>query len=166
VAGYVIASIAKDFDMALALVDRAVVLNPNLVSAWYLSGWVRVLNGEPEMALEHFSRSQRLSPFDPFKWGCHLGVAYAHFMAGRDNEALSSVEHCLKDMPNFRPALLVVAASSAFLGRTDRAKTTITRIRELEPNRCISQLEERMPFRHSKQIARLIDGLRRAGLPA
>jgi TolB-like protein/DNA-binding SARP family transcriptional activator len=165
VAGFVIASVAKDFYMALALVDRALVLNPNLVNAWYLSGWVRVLNGEPEVALEHFSRAERLSPFDPFKWGCHLGVAYAHFIAGRDNEALSSVEHCLKDMPNFRPALLVVAASSAFLGRTDRAKTTITRIRELEPNRCISQLRERMPFRHSTQIARLIDGLRRAGLP-
>jgi tetratricopeptide (TPR) repeat protein len=123
VAGFVVASVAHDFGTGLALIDRAVVLNPNLVNAWYLSGWVKVLNGEHEVALEHFSRAECLSPFDPFKWGCHLGVAYAHFMAGRDDQALSSVEHCLRDMPNFRPALLVVAASSAFLGATDRAKT-------------------------------------------
>jgi TolB-like protein len=165
VAGFVVASVAHDFGTGLALVDRALVLNPNLVNAWYLSGWVRVLNGEHEVALEHFSRAERLSPLDPFKWGCHLGVAYAHFMAGRDDQALSSVEHCLRDMPNFRPALLVVAASSAFLGATDRAKTTIARIRQLEPGRCISQLRERMPFRQSEQIARLLDGLRKAGLP-
>jgi TolB-like protein/DNA-binding SARP family transcriptional activator len=165
VAGFVVASVAKDFDMGLALVGRAQVLNPNLVNAWYLGGWVRVLNGEPEVALEHFSRAERLSPFDPFKWGCHLGVAYAQFMAGRDDQALSSVERCLRDMPNFRPALLVVAASSAFLGATDRAAMAVARIRELDPANCISQVKARTPFRQPEQIARLIDGLRRAGLP-
>jgi TolB-like protein/DNA-binding SARP family transcriptional activator len=165
VAGFVVASVAGDFDMGLALVDRAMVLNPNLVNAWYLSGWVRVLSGEPEVALEHFSRAERLSPFDPFKWGCHLGVAYAHFMVGRDDQALSSVEHCLRDMPNFRPALLIVAASSAFLGATDRAAMTVARIRELDPTKCISQLKARAPFRQPEQIVRLLDGLRRAGLP-
>jgi TolB-like protein/DNA-binding SARP family transcriptional activator len=165
VAGFVVTSVARDFDMGVALVNRALVLNPNHVIAWFMSGWVRVLNSEPEMAIEHFSRSERLSPFDPFNWGCHLGVGCAHFIAGRDDRALSAVEHCLKDMPNFRPALLIVAASSAFVGAMDRAKTTIARIRELEPTRCISQLKKRMPFRHSEPSARLIDGLRRAGLP-
>ena len=165
VAGFVVASVAHDFDMGVALVSRALVRNPNLVTAWYLSGWVRVLNGEPEVAIEHFSRAQRLSPFDPFNWSCHLGVACAHFIAGRDDQALSSVERCLVDMPDFRPALLIVAASSAFIGATERAKQTIARIRELDPTRCISQIQKRMPFRHSEQSARLIDGLRRAGLP-
>jgi TolB-like protein/DNA-binding SARP family transcriptional activator len=165
VAGFVVASVANDFNLGLALVDRALVLNPNLVNAWYLSGWVRVLNGEPELAIEHFSRAERLSPFDPFKWGCHLGVAYAHFIAGRDNQALSSVERCLVDMPNFRPALFLVAASSAFLGATDRASAAVARIRELDPTKSISQLMIRTPFRQPERIARLFEGLRRAGLP-
>ena len=165
VAGFVVASVAHDFDLGLALVSRALVRNPNLVTAWYLSGWVRVLNGEPEVAIEHFSRAQRLSPFDPFNWSCHLGVAYAHFIAGRDDQALSTVERCLVDMPNFRPALLIVAASSAFIGATERAKQTIARIRELDPTKSISQLMLRTPFRQPERIARLFEGLRRAGLP-
>jgi TolB-like protein len=165
VAGFVVASVANDFNLGLALVDRALLLNPNLVNAWYLSGWVRVLNGEPELAIEHFSRAECLSPFDPFKWGCHLGVAYAHFIAGRDDQALSSVERCLVDMPNFRPALLLVAASSAFLGATDRATSAVARIRELDPTKSISQLMLRTPFRQPERIARLFEGLRRAGLP-
>jgi TolB-like protein/DNA-binding SARP family transcriptional activator len=163
VAGYVVASVANDFSLGLTLVDRALVLNPNLVSAWYLSGWVRVLNGDPELAIEHFSRAECLSPFDPFSWGCHLGVAYAHFIAGRDEQALFSVERCLVDVPNFRPALYLLAASNAFIGAKDRATAAVTRIRELEPTKTISQL--RTPFRQPQQSARLFDGLRRAGLP-
>jgi TolB-like protein/DNA-binding SARP family transcriptional activator len=165
VAGFMVASVADDFNAGLALVDRALLLNPNLVNAWFLSGWVRVLNGEPELAIEHFSRAERLSPFDPFKWSCHLGVAYAHFIAERDDKALSSVEGCLMDVPNFRPALLLVAASSAFLGAMDRAAATVARIRELDPTKSISQLMLRTPFREPERIARLFDGLRRAGLP-
>jgi len=165
VAGFVVASVARDFDRGVAMVSRALVLNPNLVIAWYLSGWVRILNGEPDEAIEHFSRAERLSPFDPLNWTCHVGSAYAHFFAGRYDHALSAVEGCLRDMPNFRPALLIVAASSALTGATDRAKTAIARIRKLDPTRCISELKKQMPFRRLEQIARLMDGLRKAGLP-
>jgi TolB-like protein/Tfp pilus assembly protein PilF len=165
VAGFVIASVAHDFDMGVAMVSRALVLNPNLVIAWFLSGWVRILNGESDEAIEHFSRAERLSPFDPFDWACHVGTAYAHFFAGRYGHALSVVEGCLRDMPNFRPALYIVAASSALTGATDRAKTAVARIRELDPTRCISELEKHMPFRRLEQLARLMEGLRKAGLP-
>src|SRR5258705_5148179 len=46
----------------------------------------------------------------------------AHFSAGRDDQALSAAEHCLRDMPNYLPALDIVAASSALTGATDRAR--------------------------------------------
>ncbi|WP_197086807.1 BTAD domain-containing putative transcriptional regulator [Bradyrhizobium sp. LTSPM299] len=165
IAGFVVTSLARDFDAGVTLVSRAIALNPNLVIAWFFSGWVRVFNGEPELAIEHFLQSERLSPFDPFSWGCHLGVAYSHFMAGRDDRALAAVEGCLKDMPTFRPALHLVAASSAYVGDMDRAKGTVARIREFDPTRTISQLEKLMPFRHPGQSARLAMGLRKAGLP-
>jgi TolB-like protein len=165
IAGFVVASIAHDFDMGVAMVSRALVLNPNLVTAWFLSGWVRVLNGEPDVAIEHFSRAERLSPFDPFIWGVHVGTAYAHFFAGRHDQALSAVEQGLRDMPDYRPALTIVAASSALTGATDRAQRAIARIRELDPTRCISELKKRMPFRQPEHTARLIEGLRKAGLP-
>ena len=105
VAGFVIAEIARDFDTGMAMVSRALVLNPNLVTAWFLGGWVRVLNGEPDVAIEHFAHAERLSPFDPFIFAVHAGIANAHFSAGRDDQALSAAEHCLRDMPNYLPAL-------------------------------------------------------------
>jgi TolB-like protein len=165
VAGFVIADIAREFDTGMAMVSRALVLNPNLVTAWFLGGWVRVLNGEPDVAIEHFAHAERLSPFDPFIWAVHAGIANAHFYAGRDDQALSAAEHCLRDMPNYLPALRIVAASSALTGATDRARKAIARIRELNPGLCITEIKKRMARRRSEHIARMIDGLRKAGLP-
>jgi TolB-like protein len=164
VAGFVIAEIARDFDMGMALVSRALVLNPNLATAWFLGGWVRVINGEPDVALEHFAHVERLSPFDPFIWGVHAGIAVAHFCAGRDDLALFAAEHCLRDVPKYLPALRIVAASSALTGATDRATKAIARIRELNPELCISEVKKRISCRRSEDIARLIEGLRKAGL--
>jgi TolB-like protein/Tfp pilus assembly protein PilF len=165
VAGFVVATIARDFDMGVAMVNRALVLNPNLVTAWFLSGWVRVLIGELDVAMEHFSRAERLSPLDPFIWAVYVGTAYAHFFAGRHDQALSAVEPGLRDMPNYLPALSLVAASSALTGAADRAQRAVVRILELDSTRRISELKKRMPFRHSEQLAILIEGLRKAGLP-
>jgi len=165
VAGFVIAEIAHDFDTGMAMVSRALVLNPNLVTAWFLGGWVRVLNGEPDVAIEHFAHAERLSPFDPFIWAVHAGIANAHFFAGRDDQALSAAEHCLRDMPNYLPALGIVAASSALTGATDRARKAIARIREVNPGWCISKIKTRILYRRSEHIARLIEGFRKAGLP-
>jgi TolB-like protein len=164
VAGFVIAEIARDFDMGIALVSRALVLNPNLATAWFLGGWVRVINGEPEVALDHFAHVERLSPFDPFIWGVYAGIATAHFCAGRDDQTLSAAEHCLRDMPRYLPALRILAASSALIGDPDRATKAMARIRELNPDLSISEVKRRISCRRPEDITRLIDGLRKAGL--
>jgi len=39
-AAHVLANLGKQYDLAKELVDRAVVLNPNLGSAWQIRGWV------------------------------------------------------------------------------------------------------------------------------
>ena len=145
VAGFVIAEIARDFDTGMAMVSRALALNPNLVTAWFLGGWVRVINGEPDVAIEHFAHAERLSPFDPFIFAVHAGIANAHFFAGRDDQALSAAEHCLRDMPNYLPALWIVAASSAPTGATDRARMAIARIRELNPGKVPFRIQETDP---------------------
>jgi TolB-like protein/Tfp pilus assembly protein PilF len=164
-AGFVLANYAHNFDVGVALVNRALALNPNLGTVWFLSGWVRLRNGETDVAIEHFSRAQRLSPFDPLLWAMHAGTAWAHFLAGRYHEALSDVEQCLRDRPNYRPAVFLVAAISALAGAADRARRAVAHIRELEPTACISNAKERMRFYPSEQVARVIEGLRKAGLP-
>jgi TolB-like protein len=165
IAGFVFAEISREFATGVALVDRALVLNPNLAVAWFLGGWVQVYNGEPELAIEYFARVERLSPFDPFIWAVHAGYANAHFVAGRDDRALAAAERCLRDMPNHPPALMVLAASSALIGAMDPARRAMAQILEFNPNWTISRFKYRAPCCRENVVARLLEGLRKAGMP-
>ncbi len=51
--GHALAFLVGDLDAGVAAIDRALVLNPNQATAWYLSGWVRIFLGKPDMAIEH-----------------------------------------------------------------------------------------------------------------
>ena len=81
--GSVLGHFAGDVDGGIALIDKALVLNPNLASAWFLGGFLKVWRGEPDAAIEHFARAMRLSPLDPEIYRMQAGTALAHLFAGR-----------------------------------------------------------------------------------
>ena len=81
--GHALAFVVGDLDGGAAFIDRALVLNPNLATAWLLSGWMRAYLGEPDVAIEHLARAMRLSPLDPILYQMQSGIAFAHFFAGR-----------------------------------------------------------------------------------
>ena len=62
--GHALANFAGDLDSGIALIDRALVLNPNLAAAWFLGGFVKIMQGEPDDAIERFAHAMRLSPLD------------------------------------------------------------------------------------------------------
>ena len=68
--GIALGYVVGDLDAGVALIDRALALNPNLASAWFFSGWSRIWRGEPDVAIEHIARAMRLSPPDPHIFGC------------------------------------------------------------------------------------------------
>lgn len=164
-AGFALAYVVHDVDAGAALIDRALVLNPNLAEPWHFSGWVRVYLGEPEAAIEHFARSMRLSPLDPLNSVAQTGTALAHFFAGRDDDASLWAERALRETPDFLPALRVAAASNALAGRMDEAHNAIARSLRLYPTPHISNLKNQVPLRRPKDLARYAEGLRKAGLP-
>lgn len=45
-AAIVIRRFGEDIDAALAMIDRALVLNPSFALAWYWSGWLRLFAGQ------------------------------------------------------------------------------------------------------------------------
>src|SRR5215468_11869018 len=60
--GHALAVLADEVAAGIALIDRALVLNPNLASAWFLGGYLRAWNGDSDGAMKHFARAMRLSP--------------------------------------------------------------------------------------------------------
>ena len=54
--------IGREYDRGLSMVERGVALNPNLAVAWSMLGWVSVICGQPERAIESFEKMIRVSP--------------------------------------------------------------------------------------------------------
>src|SRR5262249_16045917 len=61
---YPLAYFGEDIDDMIALADRELSLNPSYARGWYVSAILRVIAGEPDLAIQHIDRSIRLSPRD------------------------------------------------------------------------------------------------------
>ncbi|WP_454869338.1 winged helix-turn-helix domain-containing tetratricopeptide repeat protein [Pseudomonas farris] len=163
--GHALAHLAGDVDGGIALLDRARLLNPNLAPAWFLGGTLRALRGETDAAIEHLTHAVRLSPVDPEIFRMQVGMALAHFVAGRFEPAAAWAEKALRNLPCLLASVALIAASHALSGRMDKAKQAMQRLHELDPSLRVSNLKDWLPIQRPEDFARFAEGLRLAGLP-
>jgi len=164
-AAHAVGFVVGDINSSVTFADRALVLNPNLAGAWYASGWIRVWRGEPEVAIDHFAHGMRLSPLDPNMIGMQGGTAFAHFIAGRYDDASNWAQKGLWQQANYQTLLIIAPASDALGGRLAEARQALAHLRELNPELRVSNIKDWAPFSRPENLARLEDGLRKAGLP-
>jgi tetratricopeptide (TPR) repeat protein len=106
-AGFVLAQLAGEVEHGLALIEKSVSLNPNSANGWIASSYVRSYLGDSDGALEHFSRAQRLNPLDSMHHSHWNAAAWAHFCAGRYEEAADAIDKA-------RPCDVIRALSPKF----------------------------------------------------
>src|SRR5262249_3613952 len=117
-------------------------------------------------AIDHLARAIRLSPLDPIMRAFRNATAHAHFCAGRYDQASSWAEMVLQENPDSLPSLRISAASNALAGRATEGRKIGARLLQLDPALRTSNLSDRLgPYRRPEDIARLIDGLQKAGVP-
>ena len=80
-AAHALAYFGENIDAMVALVDRAVGLNPSFAHGWLISAQIKIWAGQPDLAIEHVERAMRLSP--RVLLGLHsFIVGLAHFFVG------------------------------------------------------------------------------------
>ena len=164
-AGWSLAYAVHDLPAGVGLVDRAVLFNPNLAMARYSAGWLNVWLGKPDVAIAHLTHAMRLSPIDPAIGPSMIGIAHAHFMAERYDEALSWANRAMHEHRS-PSAVRIAAASAASAGRLDEAKRFIALMRQVDPTRRMSNVEDTLgPYRRPEDLERYKEALRLAGLP-
>lgn len=164
--GHALAHLVGDTDGGIALIDRALTLNPNLAAAWFLGGFLRVWRGEPDDAIERFAHAVRLSPLDSEMYRMQAGVAMAHLLAGRPDTASMWAEKACRELPTFLLAVGILAAAHAVAGRSEEAQRAMDRLRELNSGLRLSNLKDWLPFHRDEDLAMFSNGLRTAGLGA
>ena len=163
--GYALVFVVHDVDNGAAYIDGALALNPNLASALVSSGWTKAFLGEPDLAIKQITSAMRLSPLDPLRVRAHAGIAFAHFVAGRYDEASLWAKKALQDRPHYLPAIRDLAAASALAGHQLDAQKAMAHLRAIGPDIRISEVKDWVPLRRPDDLARLEEGLRKAGLP-
>jgi hypothetical protein len=149
------------------LIGRAIRLNPHLTAAWYVSGWIMLFLGKPEVAIQHLQRAIDLSPcpYDRLVFKIHSAMAYAHFFSRRYDAATASASEALRARPNYLTALRVASASQGLGGRLIEGRQLMARMCQLDPGLHVSGLAALLPFRRERDSAKWAGALQRVGLP-
>jgi adenylate cyclase len=163
--GYALVFVAHDLNDGPVFIERALALNPNLAWALYSSGWTKAFLGDPDGAITQLTHAMRLSPLDPHMFRARGGIAFAHFLAGRYDEAITWAEAALRERPNYIASIRELAAANALAGRLSDAEKAMARLRQIDPARRVSTVKYWIPLRRPDDLKRLEDGLRQAGLP-
>jgi adenylate cyclase len=156
-AAYVLAWLGEDIGTMIGLVDRALALNPSFARGWYVSGQVRLLAGQHDLAIEHLETSIRLSPRERMGQPLSvLGVAY--FFKRRFDEAAAKLLLSIQDHPGAPPSYRFLASCYAHMGRLDEARAIIARLRAITSLVVPTDL----PFRKPEDRELFLSGLRLA----
>jgi len=164
-AGQALTFVVGEVEEGAALHSRAINLDPNLVSARYWSGWSHIWLGNVDAAIDQFQTALRLSPLDPRIFIVHNGLAYAHFFAGRNEEASSWAATAVRQQQNYLSSQRILMACHAMSGRIEGAREICARLMQLNPDQRISLIQDRAPFRRVQDIERLAQAFRIAGMP-
>ena len=129
-AAFALAHFGEDIGAMMALVDRALTLNPSFARGWHISGNLRLYAGQPDIAIEHIEVSLRLSP--RARVGSSLSViGRAHFFSRRFDEAVPKLVLAIQEDPSFPGPYRFLAACYAHMGRLDDAREVVTRLRAI-----------------------------------
>ena len=151
-----------EINSIIALIDRALGLNPSSARAWFVSGRLRVLAGECEKAIEHVRTSLRLSPRDPVGFPLFV-IGMAYFFSRRFGEAAEQLALAVRAYGSWPLPRRGLAACYAHMGRLDEARAVIEQLRVLGARAMGSEIHI---YRRPEDRELLLSGLRLAASEA
>jgi tetratricopeptide (TPR) repeat protein len=161
-AGFTIAMVGRDNEMALNAIDRSLALNSSYATGFAFSAIVRAFAGQYETAIEHALRAIRLNPLDPMGAQPYVSLTFAYLPLGRFEEAVAAAAKAIQLNPKFSYAHAMNVICLVKLGRMDAARAAAARLMELVP--FTVQMVTAAPM-DSKVTSEWAEALRSAGIP-
>ncbi|HZT87120.1 MAG TPA: winged helix-turn-helix domain-containing protein [Stellaceae bacterium] len=164
-AGLALATLAGDYENAIAALDRALVLNPNFALGFGHRALVLAYFNRPEAAIRSAEQAIRLSPFDPAMFAFCEALALAHLTLRRYSEGLGWAEAAIRENSGL-PGLRYKLSLCGHLDRFEEARQCCCRIREARAEPTVTALVRDMPRGVAAEVAsHFIEGLRKAQVP-
>jgi TolB-like protein/class 3 adenylate cyclase len=152
-----LAHFGEDIAAMIALVDRALTLNPSFARGWYVSGVLRSMAGEHDLAIEHVENSLRLSPRERMGAPLYM-LGQAYFFKHAFHDAAAKLLLSIQSNPGHSPSYGTLAACYAHMGQLTEARAMVARLRAISPEVVPSE----WPFRNPEDRELFLSGLRLA----
>jgi adenylate cyclase len=148
---------------ALAEIERALGMSPNLAVAHGQRGATLIFAGRPKEGLAAVQTSIRLDPRDPFSAIRLLHIACGLYFSREYEEAIEAAKQLIRSYPDFPMIYRWPAAALGQLGRTAEAKEALDKAVSLAPAAFDMYVRNRVPWFRPEDHAHLVEGLRKAG---
>jgi adenylate cyclase len=161
--GFITILLNKDYEKAIAEAKRAVELAPNSVMAQIVLGYFLYSAGRTEEAIPILQKAVSYSPIPLPRALSHLCIACRK--ARRYEEAVAVCKQLIQREPNYIYPHLTLAATFAETDKMEEARVEIREVLRINPKYTLKIVPRSFPWKDQAEIDRLIDSLRKAGLP-
>jgi adenylate cyclase len=169
-AGWILAFPGGDLNAGTRLINRAIELNPNSVTALQTAALMNAYSGNTQLVIAQLDRSARLNPRN-LTTDFYLAYAISCFVTGQFEAVVEWAAKLLEHFPNFVAALRYRAASLGLLGRLNEGRQVVQRLLTLVPDFTITRARRHYEFDLNNAFKTpgvadaIYEGLRRCGVP-
>ncbi len=152
-----------DYEAAVLWGRKAIELNPGDAESY--AGFANILTfaGRAAEAIPQIERALRLDPNHPPVYDMFIGRA--HVFSSEYEKGIPFLRSCVERAPDFWPCRTHLAAALGQLGRIDEAHQALQAMLRLHPLASVHEYVQQSDFRAGPEYDRVLDGLRKAGLP-
>jgi tetratricopeptide (TPR) repeat protein len=144
----------RDYEQALAERDIALALAPADADTLVQLCEVQLYSDKPEDCIASVESAMHMGPRLPPWFPGYAG--WAHYLNGHYQRAIELAR-------GSRP--IIAAASYAALDRTEEARELAAKVLKGSPKLTLTYLRATQPYRNKEHLERLLDHLRKAGVP-
>jgi adenylate cyclase len=154
---------ARRNDEALNAAEKAIAFNPNFADGHSMVGVQLNFLGRSAEAIKFLDRAMALDPH--FNSLLLYFRAQAAYQLGQYAEAASLLKRRILRNPETDASRVLLAASYGQMGLLDEAREAWRGALSVNPAYSLEQRRNVMPYKNPADFERIVEGLRKAGLP-
>ena len=158
----------RQWSQAVAEADAAIADDPNNAEAHAARSFWKLYLGRAEEGFSGLETALRLSPRDPRVPLWQANVCYLHNYLAQWEQAIEWCEKAVASAPENLFAWVHLAAANAWAGHDKQAREALAQLQKVYPSYTVqsyagTHYSDNLTF--NAQRARILEGLRKAGLP-
>jgi adenylate cyclase len=156
--------LGRQHERAMPEVRTALGCDPNFARAYSLLGQVFYYSGRAAEALQPLATAFRLDPNNEEDPHLHY-LAQAYVSMGRYEDAVEVLKRRIVRKPDTDMSRVLLASCYGHLGRNEEARTLWQEALRISPGYSLEHRRRVLPYKDPADFQRVVDGLRKAGLP-